>query len=270
VDAGGGRAFFDTPLVPKAKELTYGDPIEALLSAADKYGVKFFLSMGFLGGWVDPVTLMKPDFARKRFQLMAQVAEKYAKHKSFYGWYLPDEPPIDSYFSEAYIQAVNLYRREGCRLVPGSKMLIAPFGTETAACDDKYVKQLDRIDVDIIAYQDMVGHQTTTVEQSAAAFEKLRKAHDRAPQRALWADVEVFDWVGPMNTPQGSLIPAPFARVKRQLEAVSPYVDLVTIYQYQGLMSQPGSKAPAGHPTATKLYTDYVNWLKAEYPELVK
>ena len=269
VDAGGGKAFFDTPLALKAKELAYGDPIEALLSAADRYGVKFFVSMGFLGSWVDAATLMKPDFARKRFQVMTELAEKYAKHKSFYGWYLPDEPPIDSYFNEVYIQSVNLYRQEGRRLVPGSKMLIAPFGTETAACDDKYVKQLERIDVDIIAYQDMVGHQTTTVRQSAAAFEKLRKAHDRVPQRALWADVEVFDWDGPMNTPQGALIPAPFARVKSQLEAVSPYVDLVTIYQYQGLMSQPGSKAPAGHPTATKLYAEYVNWLKAEYPELV-
>jgi hypothetical protein len=66
------------------------------------------------------------------------------------------------------------------------------------------------------------------------------------------------------------LIPAPFSRVKRQLEAVSPYVDVITIDQYQGLMSQPGGKAPCGHPDAVKLYRDYVDWLKSEHPAIVK
>jgi hypothetical protein len=264
------EGFFDTPLAPKAKELACDDPIEAMLSAADKYGVKFFVSMGFFGGWVSEAALLDPTFAKNRFQIMAQVVDKYARHKSFYGWYLPDEPPIEQYFSEKYIEAVKLYSAEARRLVPHSKILIAPFGTKNAACDDKYVKQLDRLDVDVIAYQDVVGQLTMTPQESAAKFEQLRKAHDRVPQRALWADVEVFAWDGPPNTGEGALIPAPFSRVKSQLEAVSPYVDVITIYQYQGLMSQPGSKAPCGHPDATKLYADYVGWLKSEYPELVK
>jgi hypothetical protein len=122
---------------------------------------------------------------------------------------------------------------------------------------------------DIVAYQDEVGCRRMTPEQSARAYEKLRKAHDRVPHRALWADVEVFDWEGPANLPTSPLIPAPFDRIKKQLEAVSPYVDVVTIYQYQGLFSQPGSQAPSDHAGATKLYADYVSWLKLEYPELV-
>ena len=109
-----------------------------------------------------------------------------------------------------------------------------------------------------------------SAEQSALRFKNLRRAHDKVPQRALWADVEVFDWDGPLNSADGALIPAPFTRIKRQLEAVSPYVDVITIYQYQGLLSRPGSKARCGHPGAAKLYVDYVNWLKSEYPELVK
>jgi hypothetical protein len=201
---------------------------------------------------------------------MAQVTEKYAHHKSFFGWYLPDEPGINPYYTEDFIQSVAMYGREGRRLAPQSKILIAPYGTRLAVCDDKYVKQLVRLDADIVAYQDEIGCRRMTPEQSAAAYEKLRKAHDKVPHRALWADVEVFDWEGPANLPTSPLVPAPFARIKKQFEAVSPYVDVVTIYQYQGLFSQPGSQAPSDHPGATKLYSDYVSWLKLEYPELAK
>ena len=266
----GGKAFFDTPLVPKAKELACGNPIEAILSAADKYGVKFFISTGFYGGWLGGNTLTDPKIARGRFELMAQVTERFAHHQSFHGWYLPDEPGINPYYSDDFIKSVAMYSREGRRLVPQSKILIAPYGTSIAVCDDKYVKQLERLDADIVAYQDEVGCRRMTPEKSVLAYEKLRRAHDKVPQRALWADVEVFDWEGPANLPSSPLIPAPFARIKKQLEAVSPYVDVVTIYQYQGLFSQPGSQAPSDHPGATKLYTDYVSWLKSEYPELVK
>jgi hypothetical protein len=266
----GGKAFFDTPLAPKAKELNCGDPIEAMLSAADTYGVKFFVSTGFLGGWLGDKTLTDPKLAKGRFEVMAQVAGKYAHHRSFWGWYLPDEAGIGPYFRDAYIEHVKMYGREARRLAPQSKILIAPWGTHTAVCDDKYVGQLERLDADIIAYQDEVGCRHATIETSRAAYEKLRRAHDRVPQRALWADVEVFDWEGPANLPTSPLVPAPFQRIKRQLEAVSPYVDVVTIYQYQGLFSRPGSKAPVSHPGTTKLYGDYVDWLKSEHPRLVK
>ena len=147
--------------------------------------------------------------------------------------------------------------------MPKAKTLIAPYGTNKAVFDDTFVRQLEDLDVDIIAYQDEVGCLRMTPEQSAVAYEKLRRAHDRVPQRALWADVEVFAWEGPANKQTSPLIPAPFDRVRRQLEAVSPFVDKVLIYQYQGLMNNPTSHSFAGHPESAKLYKDYVAWLRA-------
>lgn len=266
----GGKAFFNTPLAPKAKELVCDNPIEAMLSAADKYGVKFFISAGFHGGWLDDAGMVDAKRAKERFKVMGQVAQQYGHHKSFHGWYLPDETGLVPYFTEEYIQYVNNYGREARRLTPGGKILIAPYGTHNAACDDKFAKQLERLEADIVAYQDEVGCRKGALDTSAAIFEKLRRVHDKVPQRALWADIEVFRWEGQPNVTTTPLIPAPFERIKRQLEAVSPYVDVVTIYQYQGFFNQPGSKAPAGHPDATRLYRDYVSWLKAEHPELVK
>jgi hypothetical protein len=57
-------------------------------------------------------------------------------------------------------------------------------------------------------------------------------------------------------------MPASFDRVLRQLEAVSPWVDKILVYQYQGMMNKPGSAAFAGSPASTKLYSDYLNWLE--------
>ena len=221
--AKGGKAFYNTPLLPKL-EMACADPIGAMLAGGDKYGVKFFISSDWYGDW-DDRALLDADRMAKRFQMMQELAARYAKHRSFHGWYWPNEACLTPYYSDNFMRHVNECSREAHRLMPKARILIAPYGTNKAVCDDNYVRQLERLDVDIIAYQDEVGCLRMTPEQSAVAFERLRRAHARVPQRALWADVEVFAWEGPPNQPTSPLIPAPFDRLRAQLEAVSPYVD---------------------------------------------
>lgn len=260
--AKGGRAFYDTPLLPKL-ELVCPDPIGAMLTSADRHGVKFFISSDWYGDW-DDRTLLDADLTAKRFQMMQELAARYGQHRSFYGWYWPNEAGLTPYYSDSFQRHVNECSREGRQLLPHTKILIAPYFTHKAVDDDTYARQLEQLDVDIIAYQDEVGCLRMTPEQSAAAYGRLRRVHDRVPQRALWADVETFAWEGPENQQTSALIPAPFERVRAQLEAVSPYVDQILIYQYQGLMNRPGSRAFAGHPDSMKLYTDYRAWLRSD------
>ncbi len=258
--AKGGKAFYDTSLLPKLR-MACADPLGAMLTAADRHGVKFFISSDWYAAW-DEAALHDPDRMRIRVQMMEELVARYGRHRSFYGWYWPNEACLSPYFSDSFIQHVNECSREGRGLLPGSKILIAPYGTRLAVSDDKFIRQLEQIDTDIIAYQDEVGCFRMTPDQSAAAFEVLRKAHDQVPQRSLWADVEVFDWEGPPNRQTTPLIPAPFPRVQAQLEAVSPFVDKILIYQFQGLMNRRGSRAFAGHPESPRLYDDYVRWLR--------
>ncbi|HEY5563175.1 MAG TPA: DUF4434 domain-containing protein [Clostridiaceae bacterium] len=245
------------------------DPIEAVLTSADKYGIKFFIGGGIFGEWKDVFKKMLfPEIARLYQEGINEVAKKYANHKSFYGWYWPDEPYIDKNFSEDYINYVNICSKEARKLTPNGKILIAPYGTRVVVADEKYAKQLDILDVDIIAYQDEIGVRKTKVEESGGFFKNLRKVHDLVPRVALWADVEIFECEGEVGI--SPLIPADFNRIIKQFEVISPYVDEILIYQYQGMMNKPNTKAFAGHPNSTRLYKYYLEWMIKNYPEKLK
>jgi hypothetical protein len=254
------RSFFPTTIFPQWK-LTCSDPLEAVLSAADKYGVKFFIGGGFYGDWQSAKIISDPEAAKKRLQAIEEITKLYSHHRSFYGWYWPNEAFIDRYYSDQFIQYVNTCSRLARQLTPQVRIMIAPYGTRVAVPDDKYVRQLASLDVDVVAYQDEVGVRKSKVEETSAFYEGLRKAHDRAQRGAIWADVEIFEFERAVY--ESALLPASFARVLRQLEAVSPWVDKILVYQYQGMMNKPDSAAFAGSPQSTALYTAYVDWLNA-------
>lgn len=256
--AKGGKAFYDTQLLPK-DELACNDPIGAILTAADEYGIKFFISSDWYADW-DHHALEDPHRVKMRYRMMEEVVKLYGDHQSFYGWYWPNEACLGPYFTEPFVRHINACGAEAKRITPNAKRLIAPYGTFRAVDDDHYAKQLESLDVDIIAYQDEVGCLRMDPNGSEAAFAKLRKVHDRVPQIKLWADVETFAWEGPPNRPTSHLIPAPFPRLRDQLAAVSPYADVVLVYQYQGLISAPGSQAPSDHPDAVALFNAYQKW----------
>jgi hypothetical protein len=88
---------------------------------------------------------------------MNEIAEKYASHKSFYGWYYPNETGINGHYQDYFIDYVNISTAEARKIAPGAKTLIAPYGTRNVKPDDKFVKQLEQLDVDFIAYQDEIG-----------------------------------------------------------------------------------------------------------------
>lgn len=253
------RSFFPTTIFPQWR-LTCPDPIEAVLSAADKYGVKFFIGGGFYGEWDSPNIVSDPVASKKRLQAIEELTKLYSHHRSFYGWYWPNEAFINPHFSEEFIQYVNACSRLARQLMPQARILIAPYGTRVAVPDDQYVRQLESLDVDIIAYQDEVGVRKSKVEETPAFYEKLRKAHDRAQKVAIWADVEIFQFEGAVY--KSALLPAPFDRVLGQLQAVSPWVDKILVYQYQGMMNKPGSPAFCGATQSTKLHSAYADWLK--------
>lgn len=252
--------YFETDIFPFA-DMACKDPIGELLSAADEYGIKVFVSCGFFGNWRKPAENMVSAAVRERaFKAMEQLWQKYGSHSSFYGWYFPDETCIIGHFGKKFINYVNAYSAHAAKIAPGTKTLIAPFGTKLAITGKKYVRELKELNVDYVAYQDEVGVKKSSPQQTARYFRRLKKAHDKAQKSEIWADIELFTFEGVVY--RSALIPAPIERIERQLEAVAPYVKEILCYQHIGLLNAPQSNAFCGHPDSVKLYISLLNMKK--------
>lgn len=255
-----GKTYYPSAIQPR-HDYACDDPLEAVLEAADECGVKFFISNDFWSDWRQVEKAMTDeDIWRKREKGMEEVAEKYAHHKSFYGWYYPNESGLYQNIDETTINYVNRCSKKARVLTPNALTLIAPYGTRSIVADDQYVRQLERLDIDIVAYQDEVGVKKTEAGTAGRFYENLYKVHVKAGRARLWADLEIFGFEGKVY--ESPLLPAHFERIRTQLNDISPFVENILIYQYLGMMNKPGSQAFAGHKNSEKLYLDYINWLK--------
>ncbi len=253
------KCYFKSAVFPFADTLC-PDPIEEILSEADKCGVKVFLGNGFYGDWRKAGQNIKSqEVIDRSFRAMEELAILYAHHESFYGWYFPDETCIILKFSGDFMKYVNLCSARCHELTPEKKTLIAPYGTNLALANNRYIRCLTELDVDFIAYQDEVGVKKTKVDRTKRIFEKLRTAHDKAGRSQLWADIELFDFEGVVY--KSALVPGKFERIQKQIENVAPYVDKILSYQYLGIMNPADSPSFAGHPDSVKLYEDYKLYL---------
>lgn len=253
------RCYFKSSVFPFA-QMPCSDPIEEILSQADECGLKVFLGNGFYGDWTKPHrNITDPEIIKRSFTAMEELTALYGHHKSFYGWYFPDETCIVLKFSKDFVRYVNACSAECRKLTPGKKTLIAPYGTNLALAKGSYVRCLSELDVDFIAYQDEVGVKKTPVGRTGKIFEKLRKAHDKAGRAALWADIELFDFEGMVY--KSALLPASIERISRQIENVAPYADKILCYQYPGLMNPVDSASFAGHDDSVRLYDSYKKYI---------
>ena len=266
-----GYAVYDSKVLPKYP-MASADPLEAVMTACDKYGINVFLNNDYYHDeyYFKIDEMFYPESVKGRYTMLEEVAEKYSGHKSFYGWYWAWESHLSPYFADHFIKYINDSSKQARLLTPKAKFLTAPYGTRTATEDAKFIKQLEELDVDIVAYQDTVGCYAMNTDESERAFEILRRVHDKVPQRKLWADVETFTWEGKDNVAETPLIPAGFDRLKKQLAAVSPYADNILVFIFEGLFSKPDSIAYTGYDKAGKYYNEYVAWLKEAHPEMIK
>lgn len=255
-----GKAIYPSKYAEQYK-LGCPDPLEAVLSAADEAGIRFFIGNDFWDDCQKGEFLMKdPGIKKQRERTMAEVAEKYGHHASFYGWYFPNESYLMPYFGDDFIHYMNDCARFAKQLTPDCVNLIAPYNVKEARYDDKFVKQLEKMNIEIIAYQDGVGVNATKLGDSGKYFELLYKAHQKASRARIWADMELFYFE---DKTKGNLLPADFKRIHQQMKDLSPFVDKILCYQYIGQMNKPGTTAYAGNANqeSVRLYKQYKQWL---------
>lgn len=260
------KSFYPSAWMPNWN-LACEDPIRAVLESARAHGLKVFVSAGFYGHTTEE-TSDASDYLEWHQRLTTELRDRYKAYSSFYGWYVPNEAAIQGHFSSSYMAFMEEFAPFLKTLDPSKKVLIAPYGTNMVAEDDRYVSQLRGLGaagVDFIAYQDEVGVRKTEVEQLVGIYSRLRSLHDRAAEGsakapALWADMEVFEFEG--ETYASPLIPTSLDRIRRQLANLAPYVDTILCYQTHGLLNPPDSAQFCGHPDSARLWNEYMSWIE--------
>ena len=160
---------------------------------------------------------------------MEELASQYGHHASFYGWYWANEAGINGHFNQAFIDYAQECSRRARALMPDAPTMIAPYGTNRVQADAEFARQLEALEVDIVAYQDEIGVQKSTVEQTPGYYEALRRVHDQVPRnyvlRPTWKSLSLKVWCIRARSCR-----RPFPAFGAS-EAVSPYVDKILVYQ---------------------------------------
>ena len=266
------KAFYPSDFMERAYPADKESPVEAIVDQADKNGMQVFLSCGWAKSQLD--NQRDPEIKAIQIHIMEELAALFGDRKCFYGWYLPIEDSFDPYLPDESIVAANIITRKAKEIAPGKKVMISPYGLYRAkVADPQFGKQIEKLEVDIIAYQDEIGcvRKTFPMKEMKENFALLRAIHDKAGIE-LWANVESFAWSRNPNNWYSALIPAPFGRYLSQIVGVNQAkADRIVSFAINGIIDKPGSAYPLGMPTQAGLaYKNYKNWLegKGRWPML--
>ena len=266
--------FFDRDIQDTARGSScLADAVGAVLSQAEKNGQHVIVGLGRNGDLHLLWEFEKPDWPERNKQAVevakkvaAELWSKYGKRKSFYGWYLTHEMN-DLARSAAYYDPVAQFCKE---LAPDKPVLIAPAGTPIWPTE---VIRASR--VDIFAPQDAVGAgympfvYTYDPAKRIAELDRIYAGYRRLFEgtgKHLWTDLEIWEMDG--KSGYANSYPPKMERVRQQIEAQMRHVDMLTAYSYFGFMQHPGTAPVQRDERASKLYNDYVAYLKNLPPAL--
>lgn len=247
------------------------DPVGAIINACRAESVALFLGVGYIHdaftnfGFGDAT----PEALAWYLRTAAELLERYNDAPPFAGFYLTPEMPLrDGQFPPDWL-AFTRRLTDGLRsLAPRHPVLGAPAIRGAPNRSDALVRQIADSGLSIIAYQDGIGFGTRAnpidPAVNASHYQTLRWAHDRAGV-TLWANLETFRFENDIHFQP--LIPAPFDRVRRQIEAAAPFVDRVIAYTVPGLMTSQAVCPGFGVPETDVLHADYVAYRRARLAE---
>ena len=252
-----GKAFYPSGLFPGRMPIACEDPLEAMLSEADKHGMHVFPGIG-------PYAFF--DFTPGSLAWHEAVAEevwrRYGHHPSFYGWYVSDEIAGDLGNDPVrWRQIVDFFRefRATCRrLAPDKPVMLATNSHFVSRAVEAYRQLLPHLDILCPFGFHRMPEGDVTGEEAAQLLQKLC---DESGCH-LWMDLETF--VVHMG---GALYPRPVAGVISDLRRF-PGFEKTLCYQYPGLMNAPWASRKPGGPPTVELYRDYADYLKKGVPKL--
>ena len=261
-----GRSFYPSDLMPPAYNSHLQSPVDAIMEAAERNGMKVFMSTGWAKDQDD--NLRDPAIKQRQIQMMTELAGIYGDHPAMYGWYLPVEDCLGPVLTDYAVDAVNALTDKARSLTPGKKVLISPYGIFNSDFDDpRYEQQMLRLNVDIIAYQDEIGcvRERYPLPRLRENWKRLRAIHDKTDVE-MWANCESFAWEAATNDRTSALVPAPMGRFLGQLAAASAGgAEKIISFIMYGMFEDPHSPYQIGQPQwSNQAYNEYMAWLSGD------
>lgn len=252
-----GKAFYPTDLYPERVAIAANDPVDAVLSEADRLGMHVFVGVGSFA-WFD----FGPESLRWHIKVADELWERYGHHKSFYGWYISEEiegglsagareEPLISQRHKEIVEFFSAFRRHVDKYAPDKPVMLATNAHHIDYGEHVYPALLENLDILCpFAFHRMPAGDTT----GEVAAARLQKLCDDAGAH-LWMDMEIFDFA-----PNG-LVPRPIEGLVDDLNRF-PIFEKILCYQFPGLMNARWMSRHPGGPATVELYEAYRDYLE--------
>lgn len=258
VDNYEGKAFYPSKLYPERMDITAQDPIEAILSEADKLGMNVLVGVGMFA-WF--------DFTSESLEWHKRVAKElwdmYGHHESFYAFYVSEESGggLDNWEQRPEMRKkrkddiVNFFKefKDYCNsFAPAKPVMLATNSFEVPNGMDTYPELLKHLDILCPFGFARMPEGDLTGKESA---EMLQAACDEAKSH-LWFDLEVF-----LFNPDNSLYPRPVEEITRDLNLFDNF-EKILCYQFPGVFNDPKMSIRIGEERTIDLFNGYAKYLK--------
>jgi hypothetical protein len=253
-----GKAFYPSKIYPDRMSITSNDPMEAILSEADKLNMNVFIGVGMYA-WF--------DFTNASFEWHKKIAqelwERYGHHTSFYGWYISEENSggLDAYSSnneELDRRQKNIvaffkdFKTFISGLTPDKPVMLATSSYDVPKGEKTYPELLKYLDIICPFGFARMPEGDLSGEEAA---KRLQKLCDTA-QAHLWFDLEAF-----LFHKEGYLYPRPINEIIHDLTLFDNFEEILC-YQYPGVFNNPNMSICIGEKSTIQLYLDYQHYIK--------
>jgi len=253
-----GKAFYPSKLYSERMPIAARDPIEAILSEADKLGMNVFVGVGMYA-WFD----FSPASLNWHETVARELWKRYGHHESFYGWYVSEENSggLDAYATSNQdrirrqndmVDFFKGFKTFCSALAPDKPVMLATSSYDVPKAEGIYPELLKNLDILCpFGFARMPKDDLTGIQ----AAQTLQKLCDEAHSH-LWFDLEAF-----LFHKEGYLYPRPVNEIIHDLNLFDNF-EKILCYQYPGVFSNPNMSVRLGEESTVKLYLDYQDYIK--------
>lgn len=249
-----GKAFYPSKLYPGRMPVASSDPLETILSEADRLGMQVMPGVGAYA-FFD----YSPGSLRWHKQVADELWQRYGHHPSFYGWYISEEK--DGGLGDAaerreiveFFRELTPYLR---RMAPEKPVMLATNAHHVRGAEETYRQLLPHLDILCpFAFHRMPADDLTGEEAAALLQSLCNEAGSH-----LWLDLETFVFRNVFE-----LHPRAIQGLVSDIQRF-PNFEKILHYEFPGMMSSPRMSRRPGGAASVKLYEDYERYLREGPP----